>query len=120
MSVARRRERVSTTISINGGPEIDATAALDNAGAARFVDRLVALQEEAIELRRTIREVLEEAKDAGYHTGAIREVVKRKLEDDEQRAKREDKELAVKLILTALGEFRGTPLGNAAVERAAA
>lgn len=109
------RPRNRVTVSVNGGEEADVTDALHNVGVERFVDRLVALATEKQEIAEQFAEVVKEAKDAGYHTGALRKVVKRRMESAEQRSKREDEELALDLMITALGEFRSTPLGEAAL-----
>lgn len=83
--------------------------------AAVFVDRLVNLEEERRELALQIREVYDEAKNAGHLKGAIRLVVKRKLETEDQRETREAIEREAEQILATLGMLKGTPLGDYAV-----
>lgn len=104
----------SVTMSVNGGAPVDVTRALDNAGVGRFTDRILRLMEEMDETKSAIKDIYEEAKSAGYHVPAMREVVKRLREDSEAKAKRADKEMARDLMLRALGEFVDTPLGQAA------
>lgn len=88
--------------------------------AAGYIERIVKLEEECAAIRLDIRAVYHEAKDAGHLKGAIRFVVKRQMETEGQRATRETTESEAEQIMAALGMLRDTPLGEAAVERAAA
>jgi uncharacterized protein (UPF0335 family) len=81
--------------------------------AAGYIDRIVKLEEEVRGLRLDIRGIYDEAKEAHFTKGAIRIVVKRKLEDEEQRAAREAIETEAEQILAALGMLNGRPLGEA-------
>jgi len=54
--------------------------------AEGYIDRIVSLEEEVSGIRRDIREIYDDAKEAGYTKGALRIVVKRRLESEEQRA----------------------------------
>lgn len=81
-----------------------------------IVDRIVNLETEKRDLSADIKDVLKEAKSAGYDVKALREVVKRRMEDRDAADKREAVEMARDLMLAALGEFANTPLGAAAVE----
>jgi hypothetical protein len=61
-----------------------------------------------------IKAVFESAKDAGFHTKAIRHIVKeRKVEKD----KREAFEAVVDVYKHALGMLADLPLGEAAIKR---
>ena len=86
--------------------------------AAGYIDRIVALEEEKREIALSIRSVYEEVKAANFLKGAIRMVVKRKLETDEERASREAIESEAEQIMVSLGLLRDTPLGEAAVQAA--
>ncbi len=81
------------------------------------VDRIVRLEEEKSGLSADIKEIYEEAKSAGWTKKAVRIVVKREMEDSEQRASREAVENEAELMLSALGELASTPLGEAAIGR---
>lgn len=82
-----------------------------------FVERIESLEEERKELGVSIEEVYGEAKFAGYDKLVIRDVVKlRRMKDGE----RNDRLAMLDLYLGALGDLAGTPLGQAAMERASA
>lgn len=90
-------------------------SASNRAPIANYIDRLVELEEEAREKRLELRELYNEAKEnTGELKGAIRIIVKEKLETEEQRANREAIEAAADQMRAALGMLRGTPLGDAA------
>ena len=84
------------------------------------VDRIVRLTGEKRGLSDDIRDIYTEAKSNGYDAAALRIVVKRAMEDAEARQKRETVEQIAASMEAALGEYAGTPLGAAAMERAAA
>lgn len=81
------------------------------------IDRIVRLEEEKKGLGADIKEIYEEAKSAGSSKKSIRIVVKREMEDSEQRASREAAEEEAELILAALGDFASSPLGEAATRK---
>lgn len=83
-----------------------------------IVDRIVRLEEEKAGLSADIKEIYGEAKSSGWAKKAVRIVVKREMEDSEQRAAREAVEMEADLMLSALGDFASSPLGEAAVGRA--
>lgn len=85
-----------------------------------LVARIARLEEEKAALAADIKDIYAEAKSAGYSVPALREVVGRRLETEVQRAKREEVERDIVLLMGALGEFVETPLGAAAVGRVAA
>jgi uncharacterized protein (UPF0335 family) len=86
--------------------------------AASYIDRIVSLEEDVRGLRGDIKDIYTEAKEAGHRKGAIRLVVKRKMEDEDARLSREAIESEAEQIMAALGMLRGTPLGDAAAVRA--
>lgn len=79
-----------------------------------MVDRIVALEEDRRALGGDIKDIFAEAKSAGYDTGALRLVVRRRLEDEEKRLAREDRETIRDLMLRDIGAFENTPLARAA------
>lgn len=85
----------------------------DRHPAEVYINRIVALEEDVRGVRLDIRQVYDEAKEAGHTKGAIRIVVKEKLETEEQRASRKEVESEADQIRAALGMLRGTPLGDA-------
>ena len=80
-----------------------------------IVERIERLESEKHALAEDIREVYAEAKSNGYSPKVIRQVVKLRKQDANERA---EQEALLDLYLSALGELAGTPLGEAAVERA--
>lgn len=100
-------------------PAIGHNSALPEQGAdmRSLVDRIVRLEEEKAETSASIKEVYSEAKAKGYSTKAMRVVVKREMEDADQRDAREAVEREVELMIAALGDLASTPLGEAAARR---
>jgi uncharacterized protein (UPF0335 family) len=84
-----------------------------------IVERIVRLTEEKNALGDDIKEIMQEAKSAGYDIPALRIVVKRALETDEKRAKRQTAEEIAASMEAALGMLSDLPLGRSAIERAA-
>lgn len=82
-----------------------------------IVERISRLKEEQRGLAADIKDIITEAKSAGYDTKALRLLVKRHAEDADQRKKREDVEASLEIMLNALGNFATSPLGSAAVAR---
>lgn len=82
-----------------------------------FVDRIERLEEEKNALTADIREVYSEAKGMGFDTKIIREVVRLRKPD---RADFQERQAILDLYMHALGMLSDTPLGQAALERAAA
>lgn len=80
-----------------------------------LVDRIVNRESEKHEAAEDIKEIYAEAKSAGYNVKALRLVVKRALESDDKRVKREVVEQEAELLEAALGVLRDTPLGAAAI-----
>ena len=81
-----------------------------------FVQRIERLAEEKAALATDIKEVYAEAKAHGFDTPTIREIVKlRKLDQNE----RDAREALLDIYKAALGMLADTPLGEAALEAAA-
>ncbi len=87
----------------------------DNIGHALrgYADRVVNLHKERKELNDTIREVYGEAKDAGFDTTTLREIVRELQMEPEARASRYQ---LLNEYRSAVGIFVDTPLGQAAEE----
>lgn len=81
-----------------------------------YVDRVVRLHEERDQLNADIKEVYEEAKEAGYVPARLREVVREYRLDEETR---NDRYTVLAAYRRALGMLADLPLGEAAMERAA-
>lgn len=83
----------------------------------RYVDRIEALHVERDELTADIKAVYDEAKSAGFVTAVLRQIVReRRMEPDE----RHDHYALLDSYRRALGMLADTPLGEAAMARAAA
>lgn len=80
-----------------------------------LVQRIERLEEEKAAAAEDIREVYAEARARGFHVGALREVIRLRKQDADERAARM---AAVDMYLRALGQLADTPLGEAAMERA--
>lgn len=90
--------------------------AIDHESLNRYVSRVEALHDERGELNASIKEVYEEAKNAGFVTGIIRQIVKeRRMVETE----RHDHYALLDAYRAALGMLAETPLGEAAMRRAA-
>ena len=95
--------------------EISARFAADQLKA--IVERIERLSEEGKTISDDIRDVYAEAKGNGYDVKALRAIVKERKQDANERA---EHETILDTYRAALGMLHGTPLGNAAVERATA
>lgn len=81
-------------------------------------DRIVRLEEEKKSIADDIKGIYAEAKGQGFDVKAVRVVVKRAMEDEAQKVKRRETEEISEIYLANLGMLDGTPLGDAARERA--
>lgn len=82
-----------------------------------FIERVERLEEEKRGLAEDIKEVFSEAKGAGFDTKIMRQIIKdRRMDADDLR----EQESLINIYKRALGMFSSTPLGEAAMERAAA
>lgn len=121
----KREDDVRTTISYNGGPEIEVD--LDKLHkkigshdqVRSYIDRFVRLLTEKAELAESIADLKKEAEGNGFVPKALVELAKRELETAEQKAKRVTLAEEIERLEAALGVFVGTPLGRSAVERTA-
>jgi uncharacterized protein (UPF0335 family) len=96
---------------------MDGDTTLVNAPALRsYVDRVAHLHDERDNLNGDIREVYKEAKEAGFDTTVLREIVREYRTDAEPRQSRY---ALLDQYRAALGMLADTPLGEAAVEREA-
>lgn len=83
-----------------------------------FCDRMVRMETEKRDLAESVRDLAKEMKGVGLgpdEIAGIKLAVKRHFETEEARAKRESAES----VADALGDFKDSPLGAAAVSRAA-
>lgn len=80
-----------------------------------FVERIERLEEEKKALADDIREVYAEAKGNGYDVTALREIIKLRKQDKDERA---EHEAVLDTYKNALGMLFDLPLGQAATERA--
>lgn len=81
-----------------------------------LVERIERLEEEKAAIAGDIREVFSEAKAAGFDTKVMRQVIReRKMEADD----RAEQQALLNLYRKALGMLADTPLGEAAIRRVA-
>jgi uncharacterized protein (UPF0335 family) len=82
-----------------------------------YANRVMSLHEERSHLNDDIRGIYREAKDAGFDTTTLREIVReRRMEPDARRSRYS----LLDTYRAALGMFADTPLGEAALHRAEA
>jgi uncharacterized protein (UPF0335 family) len=94
-------------------------ANVDGARLRPFVDQIVALEQQRRDLAADIKALCADAETAGFMSRAVKVIVKREMDDVEQRAAREALESEVLRLEHALGAFGNTPLGEYALEAAA-
>ena len=82
-----------------------------------FIERIERLEEEKAATAADIREVYAEAKSTGFDVKAIRAIIKERKVDP---ADRQEQEYVLDTYRHALGMLADTPLGESAMERAAA
>lgn len=82
-----------------------------------IVNRIENLEADKKNVADDIKEMYAEAKANGYNVKALREVIRIRKQDKSQRA---EFEAILELYREALGDLNGTPLGEAAMQRAAA
>ena len=82
----------------------------------RFVERIESLEKDKVTIKWDIHEVFAEAKVDGFDAPAMREVIRERRLD---KAERDGREALRDLYRHALGMLDGTPLGEAALARAA-
>ena len=79
------------------------------------MDRLERLDEEKAAITSDIKDVYTEAASQGFDKKALRAIIRLRKQDATERA---EHEAMVDLYRAALGMLDGTPLGDAAIERA--
>ena len=91
----------------------DAAAGFAKEQLKSFIERIERLEEEKKTIADDIKDVFAEAKGTGFDTKALREILKIRKQDADQRA---EFEAIVDLYMNALGmiSFEETPLGQAA------
>lgn len=77
-----------------------------------FIQRIERLEEERKAIGGDIREVYSEAKGAGFDVKIIRKVIARRKLDAADLA---EQEALLDVYLNAIGDLKGTPLGEAAM-----
>lgn len=92
-----------------------------NTGVARdqlrsIVERIEALERDKAEIAADIKDVYSEAKGNGFDVKALRSIVRLRKQDAD---KRREHEAILDTYMHALGMLADTPLGQAAIERAA-
>lgn len=80
-----------------------------------IIERIEQMEEEKKTISDDIRDIYAEAKGNGFDVKALRTIVRLRKQDAQQRA---EQEAIVETYMAALGMLAGTPLGNAAIERA--
>lgn len=68
-----------------------------------YVERFRTLAEQAEEVREDTKELAKEAKGNGFDAAAIKAIVKREMEDETKRKKRQDKEMILDTYMASLG-----------------
>jgi|SRR5579862_2896884 len=79
-----------------------------------FVERIERLDEEKRSIVNDIKDVYTEAKGNGFDVKALREIIRLRRQDAEQRA---EHQAIVETYMHALGMLADLPLGRAAMER---
>lgn len=98
------------------GASIGHNAASD-ARLQSFIQRWENLQTDKEAIATDQKEVMQEAANAGYDTGIIRSLIKaRKMGEDAM----QERAHLMSVYMRAMGMLAGTPLGDAALEKAAA
>ena len=81
-----------------------------------LVDRIEKLEEEKTAISFDIKEVFLEAKSSGFDPKIIKKIIALRKQDA---AKRQEEQALLAVYMDALGMLLDTPLGKAAMERAA-
>jgi uncharacterized protein (UPF0335 family) len=85
---------------------------IDGSALKKYVDRLLSLTGERKALNQDFKEVYEEAKEAGFVTAQLRQLVREQAMDPEVVS---DNLTQMDSMRHALGQLSDTPLGNAAI-----
>jgi uncharacterized protein (UPF0335 family) len=104
-----------------GRPRKHATAdgealrnSVDAAELRSFIERVESVNNEIADLNSDRRAIFAEVKAAGYDVATVRTIIKRREIHPDVRAEQES---LLDQYMTALGDFAGTPLGQAGAER---
>ena len=89
---------------------------INNEALARFVEKIEGLQRTRKEVNASMTATYEEAKAAGFVPAILREIISERKLDDEVR---QDRYALLEAYRKALGMLADTPLGEAAMQRAA-
>lgn len=82
-----------------------------------IIERIERLEGEKKTISDDISDVYAEAKGNGFDVKALRAIIRMRKQDANERA---EQETILETYMQALGMLAGTPLGNAAIERATA
>jgi uncharacterized protein (UPF0335 family) len=82
-----------------------------------IIERVERLEEEKKALSEDIKDVYTEAKGNGYDVKALREIVRLRKQDENERREAES---IIEVYMHALGMLADTPLGQAALRKAVA
>lgn len=99
----------------SGQPQPNGSA---SAHIRSLAERIVRLKGEIKNLQIDVKEVKAEAAGHGFDRKALDIVVKRMMEDESEKAARQETEALADLYLASLGMLDGTPLGDATRRRA--
>jgi uncharacterized protein (UPF0335 family) len=102
---------MTDTPEINGGGNASGIAA-DRLRS--FIERIERLEEEKAVIAGDIKEVYSEAKSSGFDAKIMRQVVRLRKMDAQERAEQEQ---LLDVYLQAIGMLAGTPLGEAAMPK---
>lgn len=80
-----------------------------------FVERIERLSDDKDLIAADIRDVYTEAKSQGFDVKALREIIRLRRQDPNER---QEAETILEVYMQALGMLVGTPLGDAAMKRA--
>jgi uncharacterized protein (UPF0335 family) len=86
-------------------------------GLRSIVDRVVRLEEEKKGLTADIKEILQEAKSAGFDPKVVRRLVRFDMKTATERAREEDEAALYDIYRAAIGVLGDTPLGQAALKK---
>ncbi len=87
---------------------------MDTSLLKNFIERIERLEAEKKSLAEDIKEIYAEAKDTGFDTKAMRKAVALRQMDANER---KEQQAMIDLYMSALGDLRDTPLGQAAMAR---
>lgn len=81
-----------------------------------LIDRIEKLEEEKAEIAADIKDVFAEAKSSGFDPKIIKKIISLRRQDASKRA---EEQALLAVYMDALGMLADTPLGKAAMDRAA-